>query len=139
MAAAGVMDFSLQVNLVLCFSTLIGVQLSLVALCCYLLANKRLMLFCKLDLHNGSQCWLQDICKPEPARLRRNLSAVINFAKFREEKLVPYTEMQEKAIGLMEEAEQLEESNRALVSLTCKCSSASKIPVPCFSCSRCAH
>jgi kinetochore protein Nuf2 len=33
---------------------------------------------------------LQDIHKPEPARLRRHLSAIINFAKFREEKLVVY-------------------------------------------------
>jgi hypothetical protein len=33
---------------------------------------------------------LQDIHKPEPARLRRHLSALINFAKFREEKLVVY-------------------------------------------------
>lgn len=37
---------------------------------------------------------LQDIYKPDSARLRRHLSAVINFAKFREEKLVAYTEMQ---------------------------------------------
>jgi hypothetical protein len=36
-------------------------------------------------------CVLQDIHKPESARLRRHLSAVINFAKFREEKLVAYT------------------------------------------------
>lgn len=33
---------------------------------------------------------LQDIYKPETQRLRRHLSAVINFAKFREEKLVAY-------------------------------------------------
>jgi hypothetical protein len=33
---------------------------------------------------------LQDIYKPDPQRLRRHLSAVINFAKFREEKLVAY-------------------------------------------------
>jgi hypothetical protein len=37
---------------------------------------------------------LQDIYKPDSARLRRHLSAIINFAKFREEKLVAYTEMQ---------------------------------------------
>jgi hypothetical protein len=34
---------------------------------------------------------MQDIHKPESVRLRRHLSAVINFAKFREEKLVAYT------------------------------------------------
>jgi hypothetical protein len=30
---------------------------------------------------------LRDLIKPEPARLRRNLSAIINFQKFREEKI----------------------------------------------------
>ena len=66
---------------------------------------------------------MQDICKPEPLRLRRNLSAIINFAKFREEKLVPYTEMQEQTISLLEETEQLEEGNRELVG-------ALEIPIP---------
>jgi hypothetical protein len=37
---------------------------------------------------------LQDVHKPETQRLRRHLSAVINFAKFREEKLVAYAELQ---------------------------------------------
>lgn len=36
----------------------------------------------------------QDVHKPETQRLRRHLSAVINFAKFREEKLVAYAELQ---------------------------------------------
>ena len=63
----------------------------------------------------ATDVWVQDICKPEPLRLRRNLSAIINFAKFREEKLVPYTEMQEQTISLLEETEQLEEANRELV------------------------
>ena len=58
----------------------------------------------------------QDICKPETTRLRRNLSAIINFAKFREEKLVPYTEMQEQTIVLLEETEELENTNCQLVS-----------------------
>lgn len=30
---------------------------------------------------------LQDLFKPDPARLRRALCAIINFAKFREEKV----------------------------------------------------
>lgn len=37
---------------------------------------------------------LQDLHKPDPQRLRRNLSAIINFAKFREEKLGIYAELQ---------------------------------------------
>ncbi|MEW5310121.1 MAG: hypothetical protein WDW38_001949 [Sanguina aurantia] len=35
----------------------------------------------------------RDVFKPEPARLRRHLSAIINFAKFREEKLAAYQQM----------------------------------------------
>ena len=59
----------------------------------------------------------QDICKPDPARLRRNLSAIINFAKFREEKLAPYAEAQEEADALLDEAARLEEHNARLVRL----------------------
>jgi hypothetical protein len=36
----------------------------------------------------------QDVYKPEAARLRRHLSAMVNFAKFREEKLTAYGDMQ---------------------------------------------
>jgi hypothetical protein len=36
----------------------------------------------------------QDLHKPDALRLRRHLSAVINFAKFREEKLIAYAELQ---------------------------------------------
>ncbi len=57
----------------------------------------------------------QDICKPDPARLRRNLSAIINFAKFREEKLAPYAEAQEEADALLDEAARLEDHNARLV------------------------
>ena len=55
------------------------------------------------------------MCKPEPARLRRNLSAIINFAKFREEKLAPYAEMQEATETLLDETVRLEEANQQLV------------------------
>ena len=57
----------------------------------------------------------QDICKPDPARLRRNLSGIINFAKFREEKLAPYAEVQEEADALLDEAARLEDHNARLV------------------------
>jgi hypothetical protein len=36
----------------------------------------------------------QDVFKPEPTRLRRHLSAVVNFAKFREEKALAFQELQ---------------------------------------------
>ena len=61
---------------------------------------------------------MQDVCKPDSTRLRRNLSALINFAKFREEKLAVYVEMQERTIGLMESADQRQEINEHLVSIS---------------------
>lgn len=36
---------------------------------------------------------MKDLLAPEPKRVRRHLSAVINFAKFREERLVMYAEL----------------------------------------------
>ncbi len=44
----------------------------------------------------------QDVHKPDSARLRRHLSAIINFAKFREEKLVAYAELQARIEALAE-------------------------------------
>ena len=61
---------------------------------------------------------MQDLYKPDSNRLRRNLSGIINFAKFREEKLVPYTDMQESVEHLLEDAADLEELNLKLV---CRC------------------
>lgn len=58
---------------------------------------------------------LQDIYKPETARLRRHLSAIINFAKFREEKLVAYTEMQQRIDQLLEERRALEDEHQQRV------------------------
>ena len=43
---------------------------------------------------------VKDLYKPESARLRRNLSAIINFAKFREEKLSLFTELQDQSDAL---------------------------------------
>ena len=61
----------------------------------------------------------QDICKPDAARLRRNLSAVINFAKFREEKLGRFMEMQEAAEALLERNAGLEQQKRSLARHPC--------------------
>ena len=58
---------------------------------------------------------MQDLYKPDSNRLRRNLSGIINFAKFREEKLVPYTDMQESVEHLLEDTANLEELNLKLV------------------------
>ena len=61
---------------------------------------------------------LQDLYRPDANRLRRNLSGIINFAKFREEKLVPYTDLQESVEHLLEETAGLEELNMQLVCLS---------------------
>lgn len=36
---------------------------------------------------------MKDVLTPDPKRVRRHLSAIINFAKFREERLVMYSEL----------------------------------------------
>jgi len=97
-----------------------GVLLFDVLLCCALRRCLRL------------KGWSQDICKPDSARLRRNLSAVINFAKFREEKLGPFTEMQEAAEALLEESAALEQQKRRLVCVQpgCPCRARIQIPLP---------
>jgi hypothetical protein len=40
---------------------------------------------------------VQDVFKPESQKLRRNLSAIVNFAKFREEKALAFQELQVSA------------------------------------------
>lgn len=65
---------------------------------------------------------MQDLYKPDSNRLRRNLSGIINFAKFREEKLVPYTDMQESVEHLLEDTATLEELKFKLV-CSCSCTS----------------
>ncbi|KAG2444243.1 hypothetical protein HXX76_001000 [Chlamydomonas incerta] len=49
----------------------------------------RLMLICGVKDFN-----LNDLFKPDPARLRRNLCALINFAKFRDEKVALVDELE---------------------------------------------
>ncbi|XRB19443.1 kinetochore protein Nuf2 [Pseudoscourfieldia marina] len=55
-----------------------------------------------LEASGVSDFSLKDIYKPDYTRLRRNLSAIINFAKFREEKLATYVELQEEAEATLE-------------------------------------
>ncbi|GBF91237.1 hypothetical protein Rsub_03557 [Raphidocelis subcapitata] len=56
---------------------------------------------------------MKDVHKPDPARLRRHLSAIINFAKFREEKLVAYAELQARLESLAEQKRALREEQEA--------------------------
>ena len=53
--------------------------------------------------------------KPDPKRLKRNLSAIINFAKFREDRHVGYVEFTQETDGLAQEKTRLEEENERLL------------------------
>jgi kinetochore protein Nuf2 len=57
---------------------------------------------------------LKDILSPTPARLRRQLSGIINFAKFREERLILLAELSTKREGLVDQLGQLREKNETL-------------------------
>ncbi|KAA8495536.1 putative kinetochore protein nuf2 [Porphyridium purpureum] len=57
---------------------------------------------------------MRDYLYPEFQRLRRLLSGVINFAKFREERLVRFQELAVKSDGIQERKVQLEQENASL-------------------------
>ena len=52
---------------------------------------------------------MKDLLAPEPKRVRRHLSAIINFAKFREERLVMYSELAVKRDQLLDTLKRLQE------------------------------
>lgn len=58
---------------------------------------------------------ITDVSKPEAKRLRRNISAVINFAKFREERLTHYVEYTQETDALAAKKQQLQDENERLV------------------------
>jgi len=57
---------------------------------------------------------VKDLFKPEAPRLKKALSAVINFAKFREEKVQMYDELRDQSEASVGRRAQLEEEGRAL-------------------------
>lgn len=57
---------------------------------------------------------MRDLLKPEPRRVRRCFSAVINFAKFREEKMMLFETCTRKAEEALVTREQLELNNHSL-------------------------
>jgi len=57
---------------------------------------------------------MRDLTKPDPVRLRKFLSAVINLAKYREEKLVAYTSLQDRHEELIDERDRLKVENAEL-------------------------
>jgi kinetochore protein Nuf2 len=57
---------------------------------------------------------MKDFIKPTPERVRRILSAVINFAKFREEQLSEFEKYTSQTDQLTEKKHILEQENHAL-------------------------
>ncbi|GAX76844.1 hypothetical protein CEUSTIGMA_g4290.t1 [Chlamydomonas eustigma] len=51
----------------------------------------------------------RDVFKPEPLRLKRNLSAIINFCKYRDEKVYAFEQMGERLAALAKEADAAED------------------------------
>lgn len=76
----------------------------------FLRACQRLLTTCGI-----SDFSLQDLIKPEYKRVRRNISAVINFAKFREERLNKYVEFRQETDGLAAKKLALEQENERLL------------------------
>jgi len=54
---------------------------------------------------------LWDVVKPEAKRFKRNMSAVINFAKFREERLMKFQELSQRTEELFEARDRAEAEN----------------------------
>ena len=57
---------------------------------------------------------IRDITNPNHKRLRRQLSGIINFAKFREERLQMYGELNMQREGVMDKLRQVQEDNGSL-------------------------
>ncbi|KAI8848697.1 Nuf2 family-domain-containing protein [Chytridium lagenaria] len=57
---------------------------------------------------------VRDIIKPEPARIRKILSAIINFAKFREERLSVFEECTRRSAEYVDQRQLLLEKNQDL-------------------------
>ncbi|GFH15494.1 DHR10 domain-containing protein [Haematococcus lacustris] len=75
-------------------------------------ANNFFRQLCKLMSASGVKdfSW-RDVFKPDPPRLRRHLSAIINFAKFREEKALAFQELQAQLDQLVANTKMVEEEH----------------------------
>ncbi len=55
---------------------------------------------------------IQDLIKPDPKRVRRILSAIINFAKFREERMSVYETFTQKTVSIALEGSRANDKER---------------------------
>lgn len=65
----------------------------------------------KIGVENFS---IRDLIRPEAPQVRRILSAIINFAKFREERMSVYEQCTQKADELEEQRHALESKHQEL-------------------------
>lgn len=72
-------------------------------------ACKKMMEMCEIPDYS-----MKDLTTPSASRLRRHLSGIINFAKFREERLILLSELSTKREGLVDQLSQLREGNETL-------------------------
>ncbi|OWZ12969.1 Kinetochore protein NUF2 [Phytophthora megakarya] len=70
---------------------------------------QRLLVACGVD-----DFGLRDVLHPTPKRVRRQLSALINFAKFREERLAAFSEITSQTDELLTQKKKLQEENAAM-------------------------
>lgn len=70
---------------------------------------------------------MQDLTKPDEHRLRRQLSALVNFARFRETKLEVYLTWQQETDTLLEQQAAISEANAKLVPYTSRCWSLAEV------------
>ncbi|KAG7399989.1 kinetochore-associated Ndc80 complex subunit nuf2 [Phytophthora boehmeriae] len=70
---------------------------------------QRLLAACGVD-----DFGLRDVLHPTPKRVRRQLSALINFAKFREERMAVFSEITNQTDELLTKKKALQEENAAL-------------------------
>ena len=61
-------------------------------------SGRRDKLLVAAGVRDGFQ--LKDLAKPDPRRVRRNLSAIINFHKFREDRLKKYQGYSELTVSM---------------------------------------
>ena len=58
---------------------------------------------------------VQDVCKPEAPRLRRQLSAIVNFARHREHKVAFWVDAAEQTAQAQEGAAEAQEAKQSVV------------------------
>lgn len=68
-----------------------------------------------LEVSGVPDSHLRDVLKPDPKRLQRNLSAIINFAKFREERHEVFSKFEEETEAVLAEKLTREEEHAELL------------------------